>query len=684
MQRLIAARSAFVAAFSLCFVGALPADAQERMLALGTASGQPGEIVEIPVSTTVDHPAIGLQGFFIHSLEHLEFLGYDVSGSAADAGDPLVALHNSLGGGDALFGVRYSDRESVRGFSLPPGSELPIGRLLFRIRADAPVGETALSLVPRVESAGGNSAFETFDVTFEFTDLRSGSIAVEAPAGPRPVGDLECDQFLDRVRLSFTPTEVYDGIEVRRDGDLLATLSGDTESFETQVETLGRQRYELVAVAGDRVSIAVGCDVVVNSPTAPTVAGLSCEDDGSLTWRNPVTFDGIFVFRDGAQIAMLEGDAASFTDPSPSDAVTVYTVITELSSFRSPETSCVANGTWIFEVADVQVPVTTTRVSVPVFATHPIAVQGIQLGLDLGSTESPLRLVTEIEPSLQGTVSDFEPEVVRIGPGPHRGGAVAVLFDALPPAEEEKDLPPGLRQHVFNWVFDIEPGTFADGDVVALPVVASVFTVRPATSAQPDELIDGEIRFGSSGVAAVEDLRAEVSPGGGGDGDGGGGVDANSSVALSWSNGGSYDSVEVFRNGTQIATLPSGATEYVDNANGVLTYKVIGVEEAESSFPQSVFVSTISPPGSFLRGDANDDSDVDLSDAIATLTFLFVGNQPIPCEDAADSNDDGTIDLSDALSTLNFLFVRGPAPRSPGVAFPWFDPTPDALGCEGS
>ena len=60
--------------------------------------------------------------------------------------------------------------------------------------------------------------------------------------------------------------------------------------------------------------------------------------------------------------------------------------------------------------------------------------------------------------------------------------------------------------------------------------------------------------------------------------------------------------------------------------------------------------------GLFLRGDSNYDFEVGLSDAIFTLVFLFNGEQPPPCPDAADANDDGEIDVSDAIATLSFLF----------------------------
>jgi hypothetical protein len=57
----------------------------------------------------------------------------------------------------------------------------------------------------------------------------------------------------------------------------------------------------------------------------------------------------------------------------------------------------------------------------------------------------------------------------------------------------------------------------------------------------------------------------------------------------------------------------------------------------------------------FIRGDANGDGKVDISDAYVVLNS-FNGAQPIPCMDAADANDDGVVDISDSVFTLNFLF----------------------------
>ncbi len=83
---------------------------------------------------------------------------------------------------------------------------------------------------------------------------------------------------------------------------------------------------------------------------------------------------------------------------------------------------------------------------------------------------------------------------------------------------------------------------------------------------------------------------------------------------------------------------------------------------------------------SFVRGDANGDARVDLSDSVSVLGVLFLGGVAFTCPSAADGNDDGSLDVADAIYVLAFLFQGGTPPPAP---FPEAgpDPTPDALPC---
>lgn len=92
--------------------------------------------------------------------------------------------------------------------------------------------------------------------------------------------------------------------------------------------------------------------------------------------------------------------------------------------------------------------------------------------------------------------------------------------------------------------------------------------------------------------------------------------------------------------------------------------------------------SVFGPPEDlpFVRGDADGNRALNLSDPIVVLGALFLGSEALACEDAADGNDDGALNLTDAIYVLSYLFLGGPPPPAP---FPdeGPDPTPDALSC---
>jgi mannan endo-1,4-beta-mannosidase len=69
------------------------------------------------------------------------------------------------------------------------------------------------------------------------------------------------------------------------------------------------------------------------------------------------------------------------------------------------------------------------------------------------------------------------------------------------------------------------------------------------------------------------------------------------------------------------------------------------------------------PP--FVRGDANCDGAIDISDPIRILTALFGGAGNLCCEAAADSDGDGALAVADSIHSLAHLFTQGPPPPSP-------------------
>ncbi len=76
----------------------------------------------------------------------------------------------------------------------------------------------------------------------------------------------------------------------------------------------------------------------------------------------------------------------------------------------------------------------------------------------------------------------------------------------------------------------------------------------------------------------------------------------------------------------------------------------------------------------FLRGDCNDDGNIDISDAVCILNWLFLGGATPGCLAVTNANGDPGADLSDPVYMLNHLFLGGPAPVMP---FPDCGPMPD-------
>ena len=85
----------------------------------------------------------------------------------------------------------------------------------------------------------------------------------------------------------------------------------------------------------------------------------------------------------------------------------------------------------------------------------------------------------------------------------------------------------------------------------------------------------------------------------------------------------------------------------------------------------------------FLRGDANGDRELNITDPLFVINYLFRGMASPPCMDAADANDDGLLNLADPIATLNALNAfSGQSALPEPFGTPGVDPTEDELGCD--
>ncbi|MCZ6795489.1 MAG: hypothetical protein O7J95_17940, partial [Planctomycetota bacterium] len=95
-------------------------------------------------------------------------------------------------------------------------------------------------------------------------------------------------------------------------------------------------------------------------------------------------------------------------------------------------------------------------------------------------------------------------------------------------------------------------------------------------------------------------------------------------------------------------------------------------------------------PLTFVRGDADSNGSINLTDGIVILNFLFLGAAAPACLDAADTDDDGgeRPSLTDAVIIFSWLFSGGPPPAAPRPDAPNYvaencgpDVTDDAMDC---
>ena len=102
----------------------------------------------------------------------------------------------------------------------------------------------------------------------------------------------------------------------------------------------------------------------------------------------------------------------------------------------------------------------------------------------------------------------------------------------------------------------------------------------------------------------------------------------------------------------------------LDDAVALIDEIAIVRNESESS-PRDLDLNGVPDVCQFVRGDADIDQRVTISDAVSILRYLFLEAPAPSCLEAADVDNDGLVGLSDAIRVLLFLFQAGPPPEEP-------------------
>ena len=421
----------------------------------------------------------------------------------------------------------------------------------------------------------------------------------------------------------------------------------------------------------------------------PGVQNISCDLGATvspsvdLSSSNPETYTSIIVRRENTVIATLSGSATSYTDANASYGFTTYSVQAEQGAVPAAQIPCQINivpqsqGTFSCSQPDPEsnqvllswtngmdydsisltrngvdiadLPGTTTSYSDngAAISSHIYTLTATAGGVSTAGLECA---ITVLPPPPLGFTLNAPSVGAGFDPGTGTGSFSASLTGIESSANT--DYPNGVSGYSLALTFDgslllvtslddsmvptpldFFDGQFGDGWVTAGAVVD--FTGSSSIDMSDDSHLIA-IQFSTNPAGLMGQMTDVTSP-------------------LNWQNG------------------LSGGGLPVDNLI------VVGSNAMAPAFVHGEITLSPGAGGTFTRGDINDDSVINIADAVAALSYLFSGG-PATCLDAVDTNDDGNANVADGVFLLSFLFSGGSAPPAPSPGC-GADPTTDPLDC---
>ncbi|MCI0651770.1 MAG: hypothetical protein L0Z55_07790 [Planctomycetes bacterium] len=602
----------------------------------------------------------------------------------------ISGVPESGGGFDEIdiAGGSAWDQRTTRFLRVDPTAGTPLGFQLPTVDIDNDSTPRYLGL-QNSTYLGEPVAFVTSLRAFDNHLMR----VLRAPPPVQPLDYLACRQtgLEDVVEITFANHGPYDGIEVARDGTLIATLAGDADSFSDDGAGPGWHEYRLTpVVAGESVEprecdLRVGVGAVLKRawlhPAASPYQMTRDPADGSFLISVNSGFLGGNLYRFDSDLEYVETISTPLDPPWLVAALAIRT---------TPEGSQIWTISWevpapplepqAFEVAIQETDGTLiggpTEIDIPgppigEALTYPAAMVHDPVGDTFFFLERNSDLFWQMN-------SDGE----LIGSFPHPFPPVQDFVFNLglawdPVRNTFTATTAGIDEHKITRAIGITPQGVATGEVIHLDDVR-INPIYGLAAAGERLWVSGSLGGlplifelkAADALAPIEAVTcAETAP---------------NEVFLAWEEPIAYDEILVRRAGVLIATIAPGTLTYLDYGVGAgpKAYAVSGSAGTSESAPSACSLVVAGGSPTFLRGDANGDGAIGLVDAIVALTYLFASGAPPACLDAVDADDSGTLALIDPLRVLSYLFVEGVPPAPP---FPeeGADPTGDALGCEG-
>jgi hypothetical protein len=606
---------------------------------------------------------------------------------------PLSRIHNSMwglsevpqAGSDAIditSGTVFESREHVirvdgRTGQEIPGVEIPLDDLAL-IASGSYVG-----IQHAVHSSGRPTLYAI-----------AGSKIAElspAPSETRPITGFTVrqDGRENRVLLSFAANDDYSRIEVGRDCESLLTLnSGQFQkgqvAFADARVTPGLHRYDVRGVKGSvettirsgvlRVGPGAILDRNFDSPLAGPYQLSRDPVDGTflVVARTPGQARNIYRYRSDLTLERILGNVI----PEPWEIATVATRRIGHGGrtiyLIAMQQSATLGGPQDFPlfIIDRQGNVLDQRSVTPPRPTNGFSI--FPTALCYSETEDLFYYLERNSATI--VVMDGEGQTLRLIPHPS----------------------PPFQSYVFNLGMCVDPenGTILltsagpedqritralqmtrGGRLTGLEVPLDGVPIATTGIAidGPDLVIGGSGMVGElirieafQPIAAPRDLTC---------------IARGTSALLTFQPGAVYDQVTVLRDGGAVAVLPGDATSYQDTPPDRSRYVVYSVAGRSGTRTGKNAVCELPPhPKGFIRGDVDGVDQIQITDVISILGYLFLAGEEPACDDAADADDDGVISISDPIAILEYLFLGAQSLPAP-FPEPGEDPTADSLTC---
>ncbi len=182
---------------------------------------------------------------------------------------------------------------------------------------------------------------------FPWTGLGLSAVIFGAGAPAAPTG-LAAEVTGGGVRLTWSNAAAYDQIVVERNGAQVGNPLPGTTTAYTDDAPSGEHCYRVRGLKAGASSTAPAAFAARWTVAAPTGFTYSADKStNTIIWTNQGTYTAIEVFRNGALVATLPGNATTYVDREAGTASCVYHIRSVTAAGYSPRQAVLAGGTGV-------------------------------------------------------------------------------------------------------------------------------------------------------------------------------------------------------------------------------------------------------------------------------------------------------------------------------------------------